>query len=347
MALVHVPPQPSFATAVATRLAAAELPSFGVMAAALAVILSIRLARALRLRAEIVVTAVCIAFLASLPRPFLFGDPLAYAHRVGATGLFVAIVVALCVAAACRFGRNAGMPGQIGGAAAIVAVGLALFFSGISIADVIQSVLVPLGRFGDSFTALIAIVVVEMLLWMIGVHGPAALAAIVTPLYLTLQLQNTAAFEQHKPLPHIVVTSLFLFIFPGGAGATLPLACMLLFSRTRRLRTLARAAIIPSLFNLNEPLILGLPVTFNPYLAVPFVAAPAVTATITYVAVASNLVPRPAWYVPAIIPSPFATYFATLDPRAIVLVIFNILLAGAIYAPFFIAYDRRERAAAA
>lgn len=185
-----------------------------------------------------------------------------------------------------------------------------------------------------------AIVVVETLLWTAGIHGPASLASIVTPVYLTLQVQNTNAYAAHLPLPHVVVVSLFLFVFPGGAGATLPLAGLLALSRVASLRRVGRLTLLPSLFNVNEPLIFGIPIVFNPYLAIPFVAAPAVLATVTYAAVASGLVARAAFYVPSTLPAPVSTYLATLDPRALVLVLANVALATAIYFPFVRAYER-------
>ena len=128
------------------------------------------------------------------------------------------------------------------------------------------------------------------MLWTAGVHGPAMLAAIVTPVYLTMQMQNTHAFIAHAPLPYIVVVSLFLFVFPGGAGATLPLAALLAISHVPRLRRVGRATLLPALFNLNEPLLFAAPVVFNPHLILPFVGAPLVLATVTYAAVATGLV---------------------------------------------------------
>ena len=92
-----------------------------------------------------------------------------------------------------------------------------------------------MGELGDTYVALIIIVCVQTLFWTIGLHWPALLAAVVTPVYLTLQAQNTLAFAHHAALPHIVVVSLFLFIFPGGAGSTLPLSGLT--------RLLARAAL--------------------------------------------------------------------------------------------------------
>jgi PTS system cellobiose-specific IIC component len=198
----------------------------------------------------------------------------------------------------------------------------------------------PIARLGDTYLALLAIVLIETLLWTAGVHGPAVLAAIVTPVYLTMQMQNTHAFTLHAPLPYIVVVSLFLFVFPGGAGATLPLAFLLAVSRVPRLRRVGRVTLVPALFNFNEPLLFAAPVVFNPHLVLPFVGAPLVLATVTYVAVATGIVSRAAFYVPSSVPTFVSTYLATQDLRAIALAALNIGIATVIYYPFVRAYER-------
>src|SRR5262249_54063952 len=151
---------------------------------------------------------------------------------------------------------------------------------------------------------------------------------------------NTHALGAHVPLPYIVVVSLFLFVFPGGAGATLPLAALLATSRVPRLCKIGRVTLLPALFNINDPLLFGAPVVFNPFFFIPFVGAPIVLATVTYVAVAAGLVSRAAFYVPSFIPTVVGTYLATGDVRAIVLTLTNIALAFAIYYPFVRAYER-------
>ncbi len=134
--------------------------------------------------------------------------------------------------------------------------------------------------------------------------------------------------------------SLFLFVFPGGAGATLPLAGLLAISRVPRLRTIGRVTILPAFFNTNEPLLFGVPVVFNPFLIPPFVIVPVLLATVTYAAVALNLVGRPIYYVPSSIPTLLSTFLATLDWRAVILAIANIAIATLVYLPFVRAYER-------
>jgi len=106
------------------------------------------------------------------------------------------------------------------------------------------------------------------------------------------------------------------------------------------LRKIGRVTLLPSLFNVNDPLLFGAPVVFNPFFVIPFVGTPMVLATVTYAAVATGMVARAAFYVPSFVPSVVATYLATGDVRAIALTLVNIALAFAIYYPFVRAYER-------
>lgn len=344
-----VPVHGPFLGSLVKRISLAELPAFGIMAIALAAILSYRLALHLRLSRPAVVAGSLLTFGLALPRPISLMHPLAYLHLVGESGLFLAIIVALSVVGACSLLRRF-VPSELLAdaiaAGVVVAIAAALFDVHVSLGNELIGLLKPLGALGDTYAALIVITVVETLLWTFGIHGPATLAAIVTPVYLTLQLQNTEAFSHHQPLPHIVVVSLFLFVFPGGAGATLPLAVLLAFSKVERLRKIGRLTVVPAIFNINEPLVFGLPLVLNPFLAVPFTLAPIVLATVTYFAMAHGLVARPALYFPSSVPTFASTYLATLDVRAVALVAVNIALATLIYLPFFRAYEAHESKAA-
>ncbi len=321
--------------ALARRVSTAMLPAFGIMATALAVALPVALSRRARFSLAPLLVATLAAYVVILPRPF-GPDVIDYLQRVGAVGIFLAIVACACVGAGIALARHAS-----GALVAIVLLAFVTFALHIDISAGIAKMIAPMGRLGDSLPALIAIIAAQMLLWLVGVHGTAVLAAVLTPVYLTLQLQNTQAFSAHLPLPHIVVTSLFLFIFPGGSGATMPLAILFSFSKVPRLRKLGRVVLLPAMANVNEPLLFGLPVVLNPYFVVPFFLAPLVLACITYGAVALGMVARPAFYVPSVVPAPIATYLATLDPRAIVLTLANVLVATIVYLPFVRAYERR------
>jgi PTS system cellobiose-specific IIC component len=323
------------------RLAAALLPAFGVMAMALAVVLPLRLAKASHHRVAPLLLGSVGSFALALPRPF-GPDPITYLRLLGAAGLFIAILACGVTAAWTVFARRRlrGAWAEYAGAMLAICTFAALLALHVSLPAAIAAAMHPIARLGDTYFALMAIVAIETILWTAGIHGPAMLAAIVTPVYLTMQMQNTHAFIAHAPLPYVVVVSLFLFVFPGGAGATLPLAALLAISRVPRLRRVGRATFLPSLFNLNEPLLFAAPVVFNPHLMLPFVGAPLVLATVTYAVVATGLVARPAFYIPSSVPTLISTYAATQDLRAIALAMFNIVLATLIWYPFVRAYER-------
>lgn len=315
------------------------IAGFGAMSVTLVVILTYRFARSVDVYAPLAVGVAGAIFALSFPQPY-GRDPIALATRLGPSGLLLAIVVALTSVGLLDFARKRGGNAALVGAAfALVAVAAALFAAHVSLASGIAALMFPLGTLGDSFPAFLLIVIVETLLWSAGIHGPALLAGVITPVYLALQVANMHAHAAHEPLPHIVTTSLFLFVFPGGAGGTLPLVLMLLRSANEKNRKVAWAALVPALFNINEPILLGLPIVMNPILVVPLVVAPTVLATITYAAVALNFVDRPFLYVPSSIPGPIAVFIATGDWRAVALLFGNIAIAGAIWFPFFRAYE--------
>lgn len=321
------------------RLAAALLPAFGVMAAVLAVLLPLRLAKKAGAPAAPLIAGSAGAFALALPRPFA-PDAIGYLRTLGASGLFLAILACGVTAAfALPLARRRPKAAWLGAAAAIALFG-GLALAHVSLAAGIAAAMRPIALMGDTYAALIAIVLAQTLLWTAGVHGPAVLATIVTPVYLTMQMQNTHAYAAHAPLPYAVVTSIFLFVFPGGAGATLPLAALFAVSRVPRLRRVGRATIVPAIFNINDPLIFAAPIVFNPYLVIPFVVTPLVLATLTYAATLAGLISRAAFYVPSSVPTFVSTYIATQDVRAVALVAINLAIATALYYPFVRAYER-------
>jgi PTS system cellobiose-specific IIC component len=325
------------------RLRASIPGSFAVMSIVLVFVLSTRLAQRLHFLIAPTVAASILAFAFSLPRESERSWT-KFATILGTSGLFTAIVCCLATAGVISLMRRRfpGDKGVVLGAVAVWLGSFALYALHVSIGGALAALIMPLGDLGDSFTALFIITAVESILFLVGIHGPALLAALVLPVYLNLQFVNTAAYAHHEALPHVVVVSTFLFVFPGGCGATLPLIALLLRSRVPRLRTFARATILPSLINTNEPVMFGLPVVYNPILAIPYIVSPLVLCGTTYAAIAAGWVRAPIYYMPSTVPIFLNTFLCTLDWRSLVLTLVNLLIAGVIYLPFVNVYERIE-----
>ena len=118
---------------------------------------------------------------------------------------------------------------------------------------------------------------------------------IVRPFWEMSIATNMNQFHAGVSATHLstIFTEQFLqwFVWIGGAGGTLALVVLFMFSKSKYLKDLGKLSILPGLFNINEPIIFGAPIVLNPILGIPFILAPLVTTTISYFATTSHLVP--------------------------------------------------------
>ena len=200
-------------------------------------------------------------------------------------------------------------------------------------------------------------------LWFVGIHGSNVLEPIMQEVYVsalnTNMALNAAGVADPRAVssffdlvhglfsPYAVVTKPFFDCYTsmGGAGSTmgLLLAC-LIKHKDASARKVARISILPSLFNINEILLFGLPVVLNPTFLVPFLLVPLVSTCIAYFAVTWGFVPpttqEVAWNIPIFING----YMATNSISGVVLQVVNLACATLIYMPFVrIDNDLREK----
>ncbi|HUJ25084.1 MAG TPA: PTS transporter subunit EIIC, partial [Myxococcales bacterium] len=166
--------------------------------------------------------------------------------------------------------------------------------------------------------------------------------AAVRPLWLAALAENMAAVSSGHPPPNLFTQEFFIwFTWQGGSGATLAPALLLLRAKSKQLKMVGKAGIVPAIFNINEPIIFGAPVMMNGKLAPPFVLAPTVMVTLTWCAMHFGLVRPPYIEVVWTLPAPIGAYLSSGgDPKAIGLQMLNLLLALIIWWPFLRRYDR-------
>lgn len=212
----------------------------------------------------------------------------------------------------------------------------------VDLIQLIQDAAKPLLSATDSLPSAIGIVSVDSALWVLGVHASAALATL-RPFWETMLLQNADAAATGQPLPHIAPQPFFhWFVWQGGSGATLSLAIHLIRAKSAQLRTVGKAGLFPAIFNINEPIVFGVPIVLNGTLAVPFFLVPLVSAITAYTALYLGWVNRPFVEVLWVIPAPIGAFLATgYDWRAVVLQMLNLVLGFFIYLPFVRRYDKR------
>lgn len=125
--------------------------------------------------------------------------------------------------------------------------------------------------FGLTFASL------NSLLWFFGIHGYYALLPMVDMLQEASNLSySTMMAGGIAPYP-MNLSFMGSFVFVGGSGSTLSLVlALLLFAKQRTLRLIAMASVPIALINVNEILLFGLPIIYNPRLLLPFVLTPLV-----------------------------------------------------------------------
>ncbi len=174
-----------------------------------------------------------------------------------------------------------------------------------------------------------------------------SLKPIREPLLLSAIAVNTAAFEAGEAVPNIINMPFWdIYMTFGGSGATLGLLiAIFLVGKRQDYRQIAKLSFIPGIFNINEPLIYGLPIMLNPILAIPFILTPLVTGTIGYISTligfAGKAVVMVPWPVPAILNSFIATAGSI---GAVITQIICIVVSVLIYIPFVKIADRSYRA---
>lgn len=224
----------------------------------------------------------------------------------------------------------------------VTVVWAVVHLGGVDLLGAVAAWIAPLVAATDSLVGAWTLVLIDGTLWLLGIH-PVAILGAVKPLWLSMLTENMAAKAAGLPLPHVATREFFLwFVWQGGSGGTLAVALLLSKARSRELRGVGRLGLVPALFNVNEPLLFGLPVVMNPRFAVPFLLAPLASATTTYLAMSLGLVARPHLEVLWTLPAPVGAYLATGgDARAILLQMTNLAVSLGIWWPFVRAWDRR------
>jgi lactose/cellobiose-specific phosphotransferase system IIC component len=195
---------------------------------------------------------------------------------------------------------------------------------------------------GGSFVAIIYHTLLNQLSWSIGIHGSNLLHSYAVPIMeQTLELQKSSGVSFS-----LLFTKPFIdtFIHMGGSGATISLViAMFMTNKKTRTNRLARIALIPSLFNINEILIFGIPIVLNPVLIIPFILVPLVTSLVSIFFIGLGIVPVPindiAWTTPIL----FSGYLTTGSFGGTLLQIFNLIIGVVIYTPFVKIYVDFEK----
>lgn len=304
-----------------------------------------------------------IAFLVLTPLAVIEETSYLSFDFLGASGIFTAILIGFivgmiykyCITHNVKITMPAGTPPAVSNAfaavipsllsicVAVVLNGLCVSILHTSATEFLYNLIgTPFASFTGSVFTIVFFEFCISVFWLFGIHGGQIFTPFILMLYLQNGIANQQAFGAGEAPIHILTFSFFLITLMGGNGGTLGLSLdMLFFSKSKRYKTLGKLSIAPSLCGINEPLLFGMPIVMNPYMAFPFVLVPVINVLVAYTTMKIGLVALPhiASYV---IGTPvFLDGFLVCGLTGILLQLVLAAISAAVYYPFFKVLDTK------
>lgn len=279
---------------------------------------------------------------------------------LGGSGLFIAIIVALVVMVIFHFyaklhvlENSASMPdfvcewinNIIPMTLIYLLFGITVFTVGFDFVGFINMVFQPIVDIGQSLPGFVIICFLYVLLYSVGISAW-SLNAIVKPILMAGIAANAElALAGGQPVNIVTTETIFTtaLIAMGGLGGTLPLNFLMLFKcKSKKLKTMGKICLAPSIFNINEPLVYGAPIVFNPLLMIPMWMNSIVGALMIWFIMRAGFLNIPAGVNNiSRIPAPICTWLTTDDYRAFIWFFVLFAIYGLIWYPFLMKYDRQ------
>ena len=186
------------------------------------------------------------------------------------------------------------------------------------------------------------------LFWFFGLHGHNVLAPILEGIYSTASLRNLEhwnLFQTVNDMPFSWTRGSFdAYAQMGGSGATLGLLiAIFIFSKRNDVKTIAKLSAPMGVFNINEPIIFGLPIVLNPLYMIPWLIVPPICVAVAYLFTTVGIIPPVFVQVPWVMPVGVYAFFATGgNILAAGVAILNLFISFLIWTPFVLLANRME-----
>lgn len=214
--------------------------------------------------------------------------------------------------------------------------------AGVSFSEILIKLLSPLFAAAETYPGLIIIQFFTAFFWFIGIHGPSIVQPGIDPIRLANQAENLQVLMAGGHPAHSLCFNLSLVGEFGGTGATFIVPLLLiLFMKSKQLKAVGKASIVPVAFAVNEPLIFGAPMILNPYMFIPFTLAGCFNVCLAKFFIDVVGMNGFSFVVPWATPAPIGIFISTGFQLISLLFVAALLIVDAvIYMPFLKAYDK-------
>jgi PTS system lactose-specific IIC component len=214
--------------------------------------------------------------------------------------------------------------------------------AGVPFSEILIKLLSPLFAAAETYPGLIIIQFFTAFFWFIGIHGPSIVQPGIDPIRLANQAENLQVLMAGGHPAHSLCFNLSLVGEFGGTGATFIVPLLLiLFMKSKQLKAVGKASIVPVAFAVNEPLLFGAPMILNPYMFIPFTLAGCFNVCLAKFFIDDVGMNGFSFVVPWATPAPIGIFISTGFQLISLLFVAALLIVDAvIYMPFLKAYDK-------
>lgn len=301
--------------------------------------------------------------ISGVPQSFISGETSITAiplTNLGAAGMFTAIVIALIVIEINHFFIKKNLvirlpdsvPPNVAAPFNVLIPGVfnlvlfmvlnitcvSVFQTGIP--GLIYAAFQPLISATGSLPSILLINVLMTIFWFFGIHGANMVGIVTTPLTTLGLTLNAEAYAAGKELPSIFAGAVNS-VYGGWISYFAVVIVIILFCKSSQAKSIAKIASVPAFFNINEPLIFGLPTVLNPFTLITFLICNNLNFTIVYLLMDSGFLGKFFVTLPFTVPAPLQAWLASMDPKSILVWIGLLILDVIIALPFIKAYDKQ------
>lgn len=201
----------------------------------------------------------------------------------------------------------------------------------------------PLFTAADGYIGITIIFGAIAFFWFLGIHGPSIVEPAVAAIYIANVEANLFAYQNGEHASNILSQGAQYFVVTlGGTGATLMITYMIAtMAKSKQLKGIGRASVIPVTFGVNEPVLFGVPIVLNPVFFIPFIFAPIANIWIFKFFVDSLGMNSFLYNLPWTTPGPLGIILGTgIAPLSFLLVVVLLVVDFVIYYPFMKVYDK-------
>lgn len=280
--------------------------------------------------------------------------------NLGAGGMFTAIIVALLtveitnvfvsrnitIKMPASVPPNVASPFKILIPMAINVVGFILLntlctsLTGDGLANLLTNLLQPLLSATESLPSILILLLISQLFWFFGIHGDNMVGAVVTPIITMNVALNLEAYNAGQPMTHIFAGQ-FNGVWGGWCTYIALLIAMMLVGKSQQIKALCKLAPLSTAFNINEPLVFGVPTVLNVFTLIPTLVCTVINICVAYGATYFGLIGKTYLVLPWTTPAPLAAFLSTMDWKALVLWIILCAIDVLIIIPFMRNYDKQ------